>query len=297
VMTRSLISPRDALADAAVQSLSSTHSRRIYRGHIVRFLASGLSLTREGIQRFMRDIESRCGPVSVNHALSAVRLLAREAFARGQIDSQNMQAISSIRGVARRGVRLGNWLDIGGLREMLRAAERGPHGVRNAAILAVLAGCGLRRAEVVSLRWGQYQTRAGRAVWIDIVGKGKRSRSVPIAQWVVRYLDVYRDSLAKLGDGLALISTDTPTGLVFGGLGEQGVYYLVRDAAKAAGLPSVAPHDLRRTYSKLARAGGCPIEQIQVTLGHAEISTTQRYLGTELELEPGKAAGDYVQGL
>lgn len=46
----------------------------------------------------------------------------------------------------------------------------------------------------------------------------------------------------------------------------------------------LAPHDLRRTFAKLARSGQAPLEQIQLALGHRSIQTTQRYLGSELDL-------------
>jgi integrase len=46
----------------------------------------------------------------------------------------------------------------------------------------------------------------------------------------------------------------------------------------------LAPHDLRRTFAKLARSGQAPLEQIQLALGHQSIQTTQRYLGSELDL-------------
>ena len=47
---------------------------------------------------------------------------------------------------------------------------------------------------------------------------------------------------------------------------------------------NLAPHDLRRTFAKLARSGQAPLEQIQLALGHQNIQTTQRYLGSELDL-------------
>jgi integrase len=46
----------------------------------------------------------------------------------------------------------------------------------------------------------------------------------------------------------------------------------------------LAPHHLRRTFAKLARSGQAPLEQIQLALGHQNIQTTQRYLGSELDL-------------
>ena len=47
---------------------------------------------------------------------------------------------------------------------------------------------------------------------------------------------------------------------------------------------SLAPHDVRRTFAKLAHKGSAPLEQIQISLGHASIQTTERYLGVEQDL-------------
>jgi integrase len=47
---------------------------------------------------------------------------------------------------------------------------------------------------------------------------------------------------------------------------------------------TVAPHDLRRTFAKLAHNGGSPIAQIQLSLGHSSIQTTERYLGVNQDL-------------
>jgi len=52
----------------------------------------------------------------------------------------------------------------------------------------------------------------------------------------------------------------------------------------------LAPHDLRRTFAKLARSGQAPVEQIQLPVGHQNIQTTRRYLGSELD--PADAACD-----
>jgi len=56
---------------------------------------------------------------------------------------------------------------------------------------------------------------------------------------------------------------------------------------------SVAAHDLRRTYAKLAHKGGAGLDQIQLSLGHASIRTTERYLGVEQDLTdaPGDRLG------
>ena len=61
---------------------------------------------------------------------------------------------------------------------------------------------------------------------------------------------------------------------------------------RAYGQPALRPHDLRRTFARLARKGEAPLEQISLTLGHARLETTQRYLGSELDLDA--SAPDFV---
>jgi hypothetical protein len=61
----------------------------------------------------------------------------------------------------------------------------------------------------------------------------------------------------------------------------QAVFNTVKLYAAAIGVENFAPHDLRRSYAKLAHKGHAPLEQIQISLGHASIQTTERYLGVE----------------
>jgi integrase len=64
------------------------------------------------------------------------------------------------------------------------------------------------------------------------------------------------------------------------GLSTNAVRDIVGKAAEKVGVQNFTPHDLRRTCARLCREHGGDIEQIQAMLGHANINTTQRYLGT-----------------
>ena len=68
------------------------------------------------------------------------------------------------------------------------------------------------------------------------------------------------------------------------GLSEKVVWQLLQGYATAAGVPGIAPHDLRRSCAKMCRAAGGELEQIQLLLGHASVQTTERYLGTKQDL-------------
>ena len=67
-------------------------------------------------------------------------------------------------------------------------------------------------------------------------------------------------------------------------LSEKVVWQLLQPYAAAAGVPGIAPHDLRRSCAKMCRAAGGELEQIQLLLGHASVQTTERYLGTKQDL-------------
>jgi integrase len=65
----------------------------------------------------------------------------------------------------------------------------------------------------------------------------------------------------------------------------QNIMEAVSKYGKRIGIPKLAPHDLRRTFAKLAHKGRAALEQIQLSLGHASILTTERYLGVRQDLQ------------
>ncbi len=64
----------------------------------------------------------------------------------------------------------------------------------------------------------------------------------------------------------------------------QAIRDIVNSYAEKLENRGIAPHDLRRTFAKLAHKGGSPIDQIQLSLGHDSIQTTEKYLGVEQDL-------------
>jgi integrase/recombinase XerD len=157
-------------------------------------------------------------------------------------------------------------------------------GLRDRAILALLVACGLRRDELVRLEVRHLQLREDRWVLLDLRGKGRRIRTVPVPHWVKLLLDRWLEE-SGIEEG-PLFRTLRKNGA----LGEKKpisedlVYTLVRQSGAAIGHPDLTPHDLRRTCAKLCRKAGGELEQIQLLLGHASIQTTERYLGTQQDL-------------
>jgi integrase len=143
--------------------------------------------------------------------------------------------------------------------------------------LGLLLACGLRRAELATLDVKHIGQREGRWVVVDLEGKHGRIRTVPMPAWVKLWID---DWMAAAGISAgALLRAVSKGGLVQGqGLTPQAIYYVVAGYAAWLGV-ALTPHDLRRTFGKLAHHGGSPLEQIQLSYGHASLTTTERCLG------------------
>jgi integrase len=155
-------------------------------------------------------------------------------------------------------------------------------GLRDRAILAVLLGCGLCRSEVASLTMKHIQLRESRWCIVDLVGKHARIRTVPVPTWVKVAIDAWTATAGVTKD--QVFRSVSRADQAQGALSEKVVWQLLQKYAQAAGVPGVAPHDLRRTCAKMCRAAGGELEQIQLLLGHASVQTTERYLGTKQDL-------------
>ena len=89
---------------------------------------------------------------------------------------------------------------------------------------------------------------------------------------------------AGISSGAELRRVDKGGRVGDGPITAQAVFEAVVSYACKAGLGKITPHDLRRTFAKLAHLGRAPLEQIQISLGHASIQTTERYLGLKQNL-------------
>lgn len=188
-----LANPANELARQVVLSIDSPHTRRAYSTAITRYLNSGHSLDRTGILAWLHDLsESGMGSAAINIHLAAIRKLVWEASVRNLISATETYAISTIRSTRVKGIRLGRWTTVDGIKALLRALDGTTNETRDKAIIAILAGCGLRRAEICSLVWSQWQYISGRYVWVDVIGKGKKYRTVPCPAWCADYINQWK---------------------------------------------------------------------------------------------------------
>ena len=120
-------------------------------------------------------------PATINLRLAAVRRIAYEAADAGLLSPELAAGIRRVKSVRQIGVRLGNWLMPEQGRRLLDATmPASPRELRDRAMIAMLIGCGLRRAELLALRLESIQQREEHWVIADLVGKAGHVRTVPI---------------------------------------------------------------------------------------------------------------------
>ena len=237
----------------------------------------GRDLTRERVLAYVASVRGRTtmrkrtpwSAATIIGVLGAARRFLRWCFARGHL----LQDLGALIVLPRR-ERLPRPLSEADAARLLDESPRpGPLQARDAAVLEVLYGTGLRASELARLTLQDLDLAQG-SVFVR-QGKGKKDRIVPfgdsVRAAVLRYLRVCRD--------------ERP-GLLFpyargGQLDHCGVNRIVSQAGKRAGVVASA-HRLRHSYATHLLRGGASLREIQVLLGHASLSSTEVYLGVEV---------------
>src|SRR5262245_64847641 len=150
-----------------------------------------MAFNRTVVLRYRISLEQRqYAPSTINLRLAAVQRLAYEATDFGVLSPELAAGIRRVKGVRRLGVRVGNWLTAEQGKQLLNAAGSDTlRSKRNRAMLWLLIGCGLRRAELLGLTMSAIQLREEHWVIADLVGKGADIRKVPIPLWVKETVD------------------------------------------------------------------------------------------------------------
>lgn len=150
-----------------------------------------------------------------------------------------------------------------------------PYPERDLALLEVLYGCGVRISELEGMNLEDLDLREG---WVRVRGKRKKERQVPIPR---RALDALRKYVecrrAAPGENALFVNH---RGRRLTARGARKILHLY--AVAVAGDPSIHPHSLRHAYATHLLNAGADLRAIQELLGHASLSTTQKYTQVSL---------------
>lgn len=224
-----------------------------------------------GYLAFRRQGEAALAPRSISQALSSIRAFHRYVDQRHGVANA---AIGLVRG-PRLKIGLPRPVSEDQARDLIAEAsgdtEREPwETARDEAVLTLLWGCGLRISEALSLTWSDVPLGAA----LRITGKGGKTRIAPV-------LDAVRDTVAVYADELPFVlGPDDPLFRAKRGgpLSPRHVQGLVQTLRGRLGLSDrVTPHAFRHAFATHLLGAGADLRTIQELLGHASLSTTQRY--------------------
>ncbi len=220
--------------NAVLHSLGAASSQESYGHAIDEFIGwycsePRLALNRTVVLRYRFFLEQKnLAPSTINVRLAAVRRLAYEASDTGLLSPDLAAGIRRVKGAKRMGVRIGNWLTVDQSKTLLGGPPPDHlRGKRDRAILALLIGCGLRRAELVGLRTQDFQVREERWVLADLIGKGKHIRTVPVPVWAKRAVDEWTTAAGI--DGGTIFRRVSRLGKIWGDrITPKAIWHVVR---------------------------------------------------------------------
>lgn len=295
-----LLAPRPASPDqhpAAVYLASlSPRSRRTIGGDLntlAGFLSSGrcdlvsldwAALRYSHCAALRAAVAQKYAHTTANRMLCALRGVLKAAWRLGQLPTEEYHRAIDLSPVRGETLPRGRALTAGELRALFAACGDGKNaGVRDGALLGILYGCGLRRAEAVALDCADYYKDANE---LRVrFGKGNKQRQVYLPPGARTALDKWiglRGEAVGSEDGPLFLPVlkgrAAPGGrIVLRRLSDQAVMDILLRRARQAGLQKTSPHDFRRTFISDLLDAGADIATVQKMAGHSSVSTTARY--------------------
>lgn len=282
----------DTCVSITLSRLDRPASRQAYAKALIAFRAwaepHGGVFSWETVNAYREDlILQGSASNTINLQLCALRKFAESLWLANVLTQEQYQKIKAgVKNVKLSGVKTGTWLTKEQMQALLDAPleKKGKtlKALRDRAMLAVMMGCGVRRAELCSLTIEHF--RKVKNVWTlaDLSGKGAKYRTIPMGDWCATILQewIYAMNAVKVASGtVPLFPCITQRGVIqHAQMTTQNVYAIVQAYGKNIGV-TITPHDLRRSFARLADESGAKLTQISLSLGHSDTKTTLLYLG------------------
>ena len=220
---------------------------------------------------------------TVNLALSAIKGLVKVAFNLGIYSADEMARVHAVKRVRGQVLRKGRSLTVAEVRKLLRAAKGHCceiRGCRDAALVLLACGSGLRVAELVALEVRDFDVESG-SIHIKR-GKGRKERKLYLSKRVVKALNLWLERRHLLETRhqpeRPLFCRVTKAGVVMpSALSKAGIADILTNLSNRSGVARFTPHDLRRTFITQLLDRGVDINTVRQLAGHANIATTASY--------------------
>ncbi len=225
------------------------------------------------LRRYLAQLGKNARKSSIGRKLAAIRTFFRFLVRRGVIAKNPAELIAT----PKKENRLPFHLDIDQVTTLVEAPQEvEKHALRDRAILEMLYSCGLRVSELTGLDINDLDLGGG---MVRVMGKGGKERIVPVGS---RAIEAIRESLAGRGE----LAGSGPLFLNTRGdrINRRSVTRIVdAHVLRIAAFKRISPHILRHTFATHMLEGGADLRAIQELLGHASLSTTQKYTHVSID--------------
>ena len=225
------------------------------------------------LRRYLAGLSKDNRKSSIGRKLAAIRSFFRFLLRRGIIEMNPAELIST----PKKEQNLPFHLDIDQATTLMEAPDdEQKYALRDRAILELLYSSGLRVSELTGLNIGELDLAAG---MVRVTGKGGKERIVPVGSRALEAIKEYIDER----------SDDTARGALFlntrgGRINRRSVARIVDvHVIRIAAFKQISPHTLRHTFATHMLEGGADLRAIQELLGHASLSTTQKYTHVNID--------------
>jgi site-specific recombinase XerD len=215
-------------------------------------------------------------PNTINTTLAAIRGVLKVGFLSGQFPALEWQRIQAIVSIPGKHLPAGRQLRAVEITRLFKACQADSvHGIRDSAILALLAYAGLRRSELTGLNVADYTRRNGQLIVRE--GKGQRQRELILPMVARSYLRQWLQDRGSMPGPMFCHLAKNGECLPTKRISALRVYGIVKRRAREAGVAPCSPHDLRRTFVTRLLEHGVDFNTTRQLAGHEHIQTTALY--------------------
>lgn len=219
---------------------------------------------------------SKYAPLTVQKMMCALRRVLREAKKLGMMDGSDYEQAIELPSIKGSGKIQGRALRSAEIAALIQVCTDDPttQGVRDAALIAILRGAGLRRSEVVKLTLQDFNPEVGSLE--VIMGKGGKDRMVYLPFEAVKFVEAWLDVRGRQ-PGALLCPIRKGGKIQIKPMSAQSVLLILQKRAAESGVESFSPHDFRRTFCSDLLDAGVDLVTVQKLAGHASVVTTAKY--------------------
>ena len=220
-------------------------------------------------------LTERYRPATVNKMLSALRGVLKQTWRLDLMDADAYRRAADVENVRASRLLSGRALASEEIAKLFKicTADATPKGARDAALLAVLYGCGLRRGELAGLDVEDFDPDDCSIV---VHGKRNKQRIVYLAGNGCQYVQTWLEHRGE-AQGPLFCPVDQTGAIRISRLRGESVAYIVKRLQQVAGVDHFSAHDLRRSAVTHMLDAGVDVITVQKLAGHADLTTTARY--------------------